>query len=108
MDKKNKNIVDKFLEFYSKEDNYKFKTIYVRPSKFKSIVGFIFSVIFLILLLTLFTLKGFYFLLLIGDLLIVFYYGCNLFTKNGIGLPKNVLVYEDNEEDKKEERYKVQ
>lgn len=109
MDKKDKNIVDKFLDLYEKEDNYRYKKIYVRPSKFKSIVGFIFSLIFLILLFTLFTPKPIYFVLLLGDLLIVLYYGCNLFTKNGIGLPKKVLVYEDDEEyTKKENRYKVQ
>ncbi len=95
MNRDNKNLVDKFLDIYKREDNYQYKTIYVKPSRFKCIVGFVVSVLFFILMLTFFTLKVLYFVVLLGDLVIVIYYGLNLFTEKGFGLPKNIPVYND-------------
>lgn len=109
MEKKEKNIIDNFLDNYGTEDRkIKYKKIFVKPSKFKCVVGFIFSFIFLILLLTLISFTFMYFLLLFGDLLIFLYYSLNLFTKKGIGLPKYISYYEDEEFEDKTSRYKVQ
>lgn len=117
----NKGIVDKFLEGYDKYNNSNIRTeyrrIYVKPSKLRSGFGFGFSLIFFILLLTMFTFNLVYFLLLFGSLIIVVYYGINLFTDKGIGLPRTVEVpiIEDEQDNikeidqaKAEGRYKVQ
>lgn len=115
----NKGIVDKFLDGYDKYSNKEteLKKIYVKPTKFRSGIGFVFSTLFLILLLTVFTFSLVYFLLLIGSLSIAIYYGINLFTEKGIGLPRTVEVpvkYEEDRQEieidttKKSGRYKVQ
>ena len=93
MNDKEKNIIDKFLDSYEKNNvEKKYVRVIVKPSKGKAIFGFIVSLILLIVLLTLFSLTFMYFLFLIGDLLIVIYYGINVFTEKGIGLPKTVEV----------------
>ncbi len=93
---KNNGLVDKFLDSYDsynqKKGQTKIVTVYVRPTKFKSIVGFIFCLIFFVLLITMFTFNLFYFLMLLGSLAATIYYGINLFTPNGIGLPKSFEV----------------
>lgn len=121
----NRGIVDKFLDGY---DNYNDKkkqtqlvTVYVRPSKFKSIVGFIFCSLLFILLITMFSFNLIYFITLFVTLGVAIYYGINLFTPNGIGMPKTIEVpvdelvneasevNEDYEEEfeQKSDRYKV-
>lgn len=92
-----KNIIDKFLETYEYGNNNQnvYKRIYQRPTKFKSIVGFIFCLIILIVLIILFVPKVIYFVLVLGDLIILAFYGINVFTKKGIGLPKTVLVKQE-------------
>ena len=115
----NNSVVDKFLDKYDKYNNKrtKYTRIYVKPTKLRSGFGFVFSLIFFILMLTMFTFKLVYFLLLFGSLGICIYYGINLFTDRGIGLPRTVEVpkdYEENSEvndinqSKAERRYKVQ
>lgn len=103
MDDKNKNVIDKFLEGYEDYNERKvvYKKVYEKPGKVKTIVGFIFSFGFLLLLIRFFLLKPFYFFLLIGDILALVYFSLNLFTKKGFGLPKMVAVVE--EKDKTEE-----
>lgn len=106
MGKKDKNMLDIFLDNYGTEKKVKYKRVYVKPDKNKCIRGFIFSLIFLIILLFIITFSFMYFLLLLGDLLIFLYYTINLFTERGIGLPKIVPYYEEDFEEKKD-RYKV-
>lgn len=106
MEKKDKNMLDIFLDNYGTERKVNYKKVYVKPSRRKCIMGFIFSLIFLIILLFIITFSLMYFLLLLGDLLIFLYYTINLFTEKGIGLPKVVPYYEEDFDDKKE-RYKV-
>lgn len=122
----NKGVVDKFLDSY---DNYNTKknstqliTVYVRPTKFKSIVGFLFSLIMFVLLLTMFSFNLIYFLMLFGSLGVAVYYGINLFTPNGIGIPKTIEVpieeiqknesnsmeFDEDEIVEKSDKYKVQ
>lgn len=110
-----KNIIDKFLDSYAKHGEKKTKTVrvVVKPSKLKCIGGFIFSLIIFIILLTFFTFNLTYFAMLIGDLLIMLYYGINLFTEKGFGLPRSVEVPLDELEDDEDlndysDRYKVQ
>lgn len=99
MTNKDKNIVDKFLDSYEDYNNHrvKYKRIIVRPSKFNTVIGFIFSFGFFIILIRFFIVKPFYFIFLIGDILSLIYYSLNLFTKKGFGLPKTVIV--EDEED---------
>lgn len=115
----NKRILDKFLDSYDKytEKKTKLVRIYVVPTKIRSFFGFLFSGIFFILLLTMFNFNLVYFMLLLGSLSIAIYYGINLFTDKGIGLPRTVEVPVTEEEetkiedinfDKKSNRYKVQ
>lgn len=111
MDNNEKNIVDRFLDGYEYANSEKtcYKRVYQKPSKIKSIIGFIFSLIFLIILIRLFVFKILYFVILIGDLAVCSYYGINLFTKKGIGLPKTIEVIVDEEvSQKNEDIYKVQ
>jgi len=94
----NKNIVDKFLDAYESQNtkNVEYVRTFKRPSKVKSIFGFIVSLIFFVILIRLFTLQIVYFFLLIGDVLILIFYGINVFTKKGIGLPKMVVKENEN------------
>ena len=101
-----KNNLDLFLEGLTKEGNKKvyYEKVYVRPSKFKSVLGFIASLIFLVILIGLFTFSVMYFVLLIGSILVFLFFTINAFTKKGIGLPKNIayVVEEEIEEDSEE------
>ncbi len=94
--KKDKNLVDMFLDGYSvandESSNMKYKKIYRKPSKVKCIIGFIFCLLILIILIRHFVFKLIFFLILIGDILILLFYGINLFTKKGWGLPKYIKV----------------
>ena len=111
-DNKDKNIIDKFLEAYdganeaSKTKEY--KRVYQRPSKFKCIVGFIFSGLIMFVLLGIFHFSFMYLLIFGVDLLFLLYYGINLFTKKGIGMPKYVKADEYTKNDDINDKYKVQ
>lgn len=113
MDNKDKNIIDKFLDGYEKSSNTQrvYTRVYERPSKLKSLVGFIFSLLCFIILIRLFVFKMLYFVILIFNLLILAFYSINLFTEKGIGLPKTVEMIEDIEDadtDDDNDIYKVQ
>lgn len=112
MDNNEKNVVDKFLDGYEYANNERtvYKRVYQRPSKFKAICGFIFCLIFFIILVRFFVFKVLYFVILLFDIAVLSYYGINLFTKNGIGLPKTIEVREDLEEANRdnEDIYRVQ
>lgn len=93
------NKIDEFLKQVEtngqEKENY--VLIYERPSKIKSFFGFIISLIVLIacIFLLLYTLLGI--LITLIDLIILIYYGSNLFTRNGFGLYKKVKVIEKND-----------
>ncbi len=91
---KKKNIVDKFLDSYEAlNNNQKIKVrVYRKPSKVKCVFYFIFGIAILFALLFGF---GFYFsfgyiAFLLADLAVIVFFGINLFTKKGIGLPTYV------------------
>ncbi len=112
MENKEKNIVDKFLDGYEQANNDKviYKRVYQRPSKIKAIVGFVFSLIIFIILIRYFVFKLLYFVILLGDLSFLSYYGLNLFTEKGFGLPKTIPVIESAEDidnKKNEDIYRV-
>ncbi len=100
----NNNIIDKFLDRVEKEANKKivYQRIYQRPSKAKSIIGFIASLAFFIVMLGLFSFSGFFFLLFISDIIILIFYGVNVFTEKGIGLPKTIAIELPSEEEMQE------
>lgn len=112
MNNNERNVVDKFLDGYEYANNEKivYKRVYQRPSKIKSIFGFIFCLIFFIILIRFFVFKLLYFVILLFDIAVLSYYAINLFTKNGIGLPKTIEVKEEVEEATKEheDTYRVQ
>ena len=95
-----KNNLDRFLEGLTSEGNKKivYEKTYVRPSKAKSVIGFIISLIVLIILIGLFTLSVMYFVLIIGNVLLLVFFGVNSFTEKGIGLPKTIAYAVEEEE----------
>ena len=70
----------------------KLKKIYYRPTKLRSIIGFIITLIFMLILLFIigFQLNLIYMILFIGDFLLIVYYSMNLFTKDGLLIQKYV------------------
>lgn len=100
---RNKNKLDILLDYYEKSGKEKnsLKKVFYRPSFIKCLFGFLFSFLFLFLLLFVvgFQLQFMYLILFLGDLIILLYYGVNLFTKKGFYLTKYV---EDKEEDAKD------
>lgn len=61
-----------------------------KPNKFKSIIGFLFSLFvfgFIVFFMG-FQFNIFFILVFLIDLLCLFYFGVNLFTKKGIATPK--------------------
>ena len=97
------NIIDKFLQTYDSinQRNSRIETrrIIKKPKKFESILGFGLSLMVLIILLRHVALSpnGMFFVILIFDLLFLAYYGVNLFTKNGFGLPATIQVLKPEE-----------
>lgn len=95
--------IDYFIEILLKSHKEKkYKKIYYRPSKIKNIIGFLFSSLIMLILLFILGLQLnlLYFILFVGDALVIMYYGVNLFTKRGLLLPK----YVNSEE--KDDRYR--
>ena len=100
-----KNVFDTFLEKYDEYSSKKRVDIetYYRPSKGKCIFGFGFCLILFLILVRFFHLSIVYFVILIGVLVCLMYYGLNLFTKKGFiikkkhNIPEEYLV--NNEED---------
>ena len=97
------NIIDKFLNRYDMINNYSgnYQKIYKKPSKIKSIIGFISSLALLLILIRFFVFKLIYFMMLIPVILVFIYYAVNLFTKKGIGMPTFVQYKEDLEVENK-------
>ncbi|MGN1336945.1 MAG: hypothetical protein ACI4WW_00515 [Candidatus Coprovivens sp.] len=98
-----------------------------KPNKFKSIIGFLFSLFvfgFIVFFMG-FQFNIFFILVFLIDLLCLFYFGVNLFTKKGIATPKykevriaekevyeamvnsNVDKDEENEEFSNDENYDI-
>lgn len=103
MNNKERNIVDKFLDVYDKQStsNVEYKRIYVKPTKGASLLGFIVSLILFIIIVGFFSFSFMYFLLFFGCLVVVIYYGLNLFTEKGFGLPRTVAVPKSESDDNK-------
>lgn len=109
MNENNKNIFDKFLDTYDKYNAKKKVNVetYYRPSKAKCIFGFIFCLIFFIILIRIFNFSLMYLFLFIGDLICLVYFGLNLFTERGFVIkqkhyvPEEYLI-QDEEEDEEE------
>ncbi len=103
---KKDSFFTKIVNMLPEEKEVKYEKIYYRPSKGKCVIGFIISLIFLILLI--FTigvgLNIIYFILYGIDIFALVYYSLNLFTVKGFVLPKHVKIEEEDEIDK----YKVQ
>ncbi len=102
---KNENLFDKFLDRYDainqRNARIEYRRIIKKPKMFEAILGFGVSIIVLIILIRYFSPTGMYFVILIVDLLFLSYYGVNLFTKKGFGLPATVAVEIDDKEDEK-------
>lgn len=89
-----RNGIDRFLDNIERRSNKKteYVKIYEKPSKFKCFIGFVFSLVFLVILIGLFSFNLMYFLLLIGCILVLLYFAVNLFTEKSFGLPKTIAV----------------
>lgn len=96
------NLIDYFLDNYESVPE-EYERVYEKPKKSKSIIGFIASIVFLIALIPFASLNSLFFILLIGDLLTIAFYGINLFTEKGIKLPKTVKVERKIEEESNNE-----
>jgi len=98
------NGIDKILNKIDEvgNKNYQYVRVYNKPGKVKSAIGFVASLIFLIIMIGLFSLNVMYFVLLIGSILIMLFFGINLFTEKGIGIPKTIR-YEVKPEEEVEE-----
>ena len=104
----NKNIFDKFLDKYDDLNSKKKVNVetYYRPSKGKCIFGFIFCLIFLLILIRIFTFSIVYMFIFVGDIVCLLYFGLNLFTKRGFIVKQKYYVPEEylkNDEDKQED-----
>jgi len=100
------NIVDKFLDRVEKEANKKivYQRVYMRPSKVKSVIGFIVSLICFIVMIGLFSFTIFFWVLFLLNIVLLLFYAVNAFTEKGIALPKTIAVeLPDEEEDSSEE-----
>ena len=102
-----KNIVDSFLDKYEEMSSKKKVNIetYYRPSKAKCIFGFIFCLIFMLILIRIFTINIVFFVIFFGDMACLIYFGLNLFTEKGFVIkekyrvPEEYLIQEEAEED---------
>ena len=102
----NRRGLDGFLDGIAEESNRKkeYVRVYERPSKVKSVLGFIAALVFLVILIGLFTFNVMYFVLLIVNILVLVYFGVNAFTVNGFSIGKTYIVNAD-EEEPEEENY---
>lgn len=95
-------LLDKVLDkLHDNNTSYvEYTKIYYRPTKVKSIVGFVISLLFFLILLSgaVYSSPLFWGVIII-DFIILLYYGINLFTKDGFLIPKYVILpKEENEE----------
>lgn len=100
----NNNLFDKFLDRYDayneRNRRIEYRRIIKKPPMFECVLGFGFSFLILVVLIIYFSPTKMYFVILIGDLLFLAYYGVNLFTKKGFGLPATVAVVVDDQDKK--------
>lgn len=82
-----------------------YERVYYKPEKWKNVLGFIFSLIFLITLVYVFrfNINIYFIIIFIGVLMVSTYYGINLFTKRGFLLPKYVEKKEEEKEEQTED-----
>jgi len=102
MNPNEKNVVDKFLDKYE-EISDKAPTVervYIRPSKAKCLLYFAVCVgiLFVMLFVMGFSFTIGYILFLLGDIAIGAFFGYNLFSNVGIGIPTYVKHYYDEEQ----------
>ena len=87
-----KETMDKVLDFLQKDRSVKKEKIMYRPDKRRSLMGFIFSLVFFVIMfmfcIVSFSL-GFIILLAVSVGLLIFY-GANTFTREGLFIPKYV------------------
>lgn len=110
---KENGFFDKIIDAYDKHASKKteYRKFVVKPSKARCIFGFLFSLVFFFIILSLFAFNLTYFIFFFGSLAVVLYYGINLFTEKGIGIVHTVEVpveeeveeVEDEEESEDEE-----
>ena len=94
-------IIDAYDKYATKKTEY--RKYVVKPSKAKCIFGFLFSLVFFFIILSLFSFNLTYFIFFFGSLAVVLYYGINLFTEKGIGIVHTVEVPIEEEVDEDEE-----
>lgn len=92
-----KNIFDNFLDQYDKFSSKKRVNIetYYKPSKAKSLFGFIFCTIFMLILIRIFSFNVIFMFIFLGDLVCLVYFALNLFTKKGFLVKQKYYVPED-------------
>lgn len=111
MNDNKKNLIDSFIEKYDEYNSKKKVKVetYYRPSKAKSIFGFVFCLIFFLILLRIFHFSVIYLVIFIGDLVCLLYFGLNLFTKNGFvvkqkfSVPEEYLMEDEEQEENNDE-----
>lgn len=99
-----KKKLSKLIKDYFNSEEKEYQRIYVKPNKFKMIISFIVSLLILYILFFVmhFQVHFIYLTILIVDLMVLIFSGFNLFTKNGIPLPKYVEI-----EKKDDNKYQV-
>ncbi len=104
---RNDNGIDKIINKIDEvgNKNYQYVRVYNKPGKVKSAIGFVAALIFFIIMIGLFSWNVMYFVMLIGSVLIMLFFGINLFTKKGFGIPKTVRYEIKPEEEIVEEDY---
>lgn len=92
-----KNLIDNFLDKYDEYSAKKKVNVetYYRPSKVKCIFGFIFCLVFFLILLRIFHFSIIYLVIFIGDLVCLLYFGLNLFTEKGFVVKQKYYVSEE-------------
>lgn len=93
-----KDKIESFLKKVEDKGNEKeqYIRVYKNPSKLGAIIGFIWSLLVLIVCIFLLLHSFLGIIITIIDLIIVVYYGSNVFSKKGIALYKTVKVDEKN------------
>ena len=109
-------IFDKFLNYYESKnvDNVENVVYSYRPSMKKCIINFIISLVVLIVLVIFFSNMGrIFWMIFVVDILVLTYYGINLFTKDGLRIRKYGYVLkselgenEEQEEEVNEDEYR--
>ncbi len=99
-----KKKIKKIFNIYLNSEDKEYQRIYVKPDKLKMIISFILSlaILYILLFIMHFKIQYIYLTILIVDILVLIFSGINLFTKNGIPLPKYIEI-----EKKDDNKYQV-